>query len=83
MISLKQITHEELKAKLRTGSVRFYFRKVGGELRIAMGTLDLLRIPLDKHPKGGKGPNRCTVYYDLEKDSWRSISESQEIWIKS
>ena len=39
MNSLKQITHSDLKSKLRAGSQKFYFRKVGGELRIALGTL--------------------------------------------
>lgn len=82
MASLNQITHEDLKIKLRLGAVKFYFRKVGGQLRIAIGTLDLSRLPSDKQPKGGKGPNRCTSYYDLEKGDWRSISESQEIWIE-
>ena len=82
MAALKQITHNDLKNKLRSGSFKFYFRKVGGELRIALGTLDLNRIPSPNQPKGGKGPNSCTAYYDLEKGFWRSISESQEIWVE-
>lgn len=82
MAALSQITHEDLKTRLRAGSVKFYFRKVNGELRIAMGTLDLGRVPLSGQPKGGNGPARCTSYYDLEKGHWRSISESQEIWIE-
>ena len=81
MPSLVNITHEDLKTRLKSGSVKFYFRKVGGELRIAMGTLDLSRIPAAGQPKGGKGPNNCTAYYDLEKGHWRTVSESQEIWI--
>ena len=81
MRSLSKISHEDLKEKLRLGSVRFYFRKVSGELRIALGTLNLQHIPTLQHPKGGKAPNNCTVYYDLEKNLWRSISKTQEIWI--
>ena len=81
MPSLVNISHEELKTKLRKGSVKFYFRKVGGELRIAMGTLDLSRIPSTGQPKGGVGPARCTSYYDLEKGVWRAVSEAQEIWV--
>ena len=53
MSALKPITHDDLKNKLRSGSVKFYFRKTGGDLRIALGTLDLDRIPNANHPKGG------------------------------
>lgn len=81
MASLNQISHPSLKDKLKNGSTKFYFRKISGELRIAIGTLDLSRIPSQQKPKSGKGPNKCTTYYDLEKGLWRSISESQEIWV--
>jgi hypothetical protein len=81
MTSLKKITHPELRNRLRAGTQKFYFRKVGGELRIAMGTLDLDRVPRVAQPKGGRGPASCTAYYDLEKGAWRSVSESQEIWV--
>ena len=74
MASLNKITHEELKNKLRQGSQKFYFRKIGGELRIALGTLDLSRIPDSNHPKGGKISEKQVAYYDLEKGSWRSVS---------
>ena len=79
--SLKRISHTELKTLLNTGSVKFYFRKVGGELRIASGTLDLDRVPQKDQPKGGKAPSGTTTYYDLEKGAWRSVSESQEVWV--
>lgn len=81
MSALKSITHENLKSNLRNGSVKFYFRKVGGELRIALGTLDLNRIPNQNHPKGGKISDKQVAYFDLEKGAWRSVSNSQEIWI--
>lgn len=81
MKSLVQITHEKLRIRLRKGAVRFYFRKVGGELRIAIGTLNLSAVPAKKRPKGGIPPNNCTSYYDIEKKAWRAISKAQEIWI--
>ena len=81
MNSLKQITHSDLKSKLRAGSQKFYFRKVGGELRIALGTLDLNRIPSPHHPKGGKISDKQVAYFDLEKGAWRSVSKSQEVWV--
>lgn len=82
MSALKQISHEELKTGLRSGSFKFYFRKIGGELRIAIGTLDLSRVPEGKHPKGGKISDRQVAYYDLEKGEWRSVSKSQEVWVE-
>lgn len=81
MASLTKITHDELKNRLRSGSAKFYFRKVGGELRIALGTLDLTRVPSQNQPKGGTKPGNATAYYDLEKGAWRSVSETQEIWV--
>jgi hypothetical protein len=79
--SLKQISHGDLKKGLKSGSFKFYYRKIGGELRIALGTLDLGRIPSLHQPKGGTTPGVKTSYYDLEKGAWRSVSESQEIWV--
>jgi hypothetical protein len=81
MSSLKKITHEQLKDRLRQGVVKFYFHKVGGELRIAMGTRDLSRIPVSGHPKGGSAPSSVTTFFDLEKNAWRSISVTKEVWV--
>jgi len=81
MASLTKITHDDLKQKLNQGAVKFYYRKVGGELRIALGTLDLTRLPQDKLPKGGKISDSQVAYYDLEKGAWRSVSRTQEIWV--
>lgn len=81
MATKTKITHTDLKNKLKGGSLKFYFRKVNGELREALGTLDLSRIPSVGQPKGGSVPGDQTAYYDLEKGAWRSVSSSQEIWI--
>ena len=81
MASKVQISHDQLKDKLRKGSFKFYFRKIGGELREAIGTLDLNRVPSANHPKGGKISDAQTAYYDLEKGEWRSVSKTQEVWV--
>jgi hypothetical protein len=81
MASKTKISHSDLKSKLKAGSLKFYFRKVGGELREAIGTLDLSRVPSVDQPKGGKSFGNKTSYYDLEIGAWRSVSESQEVWI--
>lgn len=80
-MTLKKISHETLREILRKGSQKFYFRKIGGELKIALGTLDLSRIPNASHPKGGKSTDRRVSYFDLEKGAWRSVSVSQEVWV--
>ena len=81
MSSLKKITHEQLKDRLRQGVVKFYFHKDGGEHRIAQGTRDLSRIPVSAHPKGGSAPSSVTTFFDLEKSAWRSISVTKEVWV--
>ncbi len=81
MSSLKKISHEQLADRLRNGVVRFYFHKVGGELRLALGTKDLTRIPTAGQPKGGQAPPSVTTFFDMEKNAWRSVSFSKEIWI--
>ena len=81
MPNLTNISHNELKARLRVGAQRFYFRKVTGELRIALGVTNLEMIPGSAQPVGGAAKKKSTPYYDLEKGAWRSISESQEVWI--
>jgi hypothetical protein len=81
MAQLTPITHQTLGERLRNGAVKFYFRKTNGDLRIALGTKDLTRIPSTGQPKGGAAPVGVTTFYDLEKSAWRSVSHTQEIWI--
>ena len=81
MAQLTPITHQALRERLSTGSVKFYFRKTNGDLRLALGTRDLTRIPQTGQPKGGEAPPGVTSFFDLEKAAWRSISHTQEIWV--
>lgn len=83
MAAMTPISHDLLRERLRSGAVTFFFRKVGGDLRKALGTTDLSRIPTSGQPKGGARPNGVTTFFDLEKSLWRSISHSQEIWVES
>lgn len=81
MATMTKISHRELKNKLKAGSLKFYFKKVDGSLRQALGTLDLSRVPEINQPKGGSVSGDQTAYYDLEVGAWRSVSSSKEIWI--
>lgn len=83
MASMTPITHDSLRSRLHQGAVTFYFRKVNGELRRAFATTDLARIPRTGQPKGGTKPPGVTPFFDLEKNLWRSISQTQEVWLES
>lgn len=73
---------EELKVKLQHGKVHFWFLKDNGEEREAYGTLKLSDIPEDKHPKGtGKSSPFVIVFFDLEKEAWRSCKNTSIIAI--
>lgn len=66
---------EICESALRFGFVKFMYRKVSGEIRVAIGTknLDYLK-KIDSLPSGddkrGKYQNLCT-YYDLVRGAWR------------
>jgi len=76
-----KITHTGLKELLTTGIIKFYFKKVDGELREAYGTTKLEDIPFDKRPKGtGRRPTGITPFFCIQNQEWRSVSESSDVW---
>lgn len=59
----------KLKAKMKTNNVAFQFRKVSGEIRNAVGTLNI-----SYEAKGGSTKNYGVInYYDCESLGWRSF----------
>lgn len=65
----------KLKAKMKAGIVRFYFRKVDGSTREAFGTLSEKLMPETKGT--GKKPNDTLfTYYDTERECWRSFKKA-------
>lgn len=77
----------KLKARMRTGIVRFYFRKVDGTIREAWGTLADRIIPETKgsgiipETKGSDRKNNPTIqaYFDTEKSEWRCFKTANLI----
>lgn len=72
---------EILLEKLRTGRALFAYKKADGSLRPAIGTLNSKFIPSEKldFKAGSNNPTKqdgtkSIVYYDLEKDAWRSCN---------
>ena len=77
-MEFQETNPEDLQKSLNEGVVKFAFKKVGGSLRIALGTRSLNQIPLAKHPKGGREVESTIPYYDLEKGAWRCANKNQD-----
>lgn len=71
--ALKVAWHNiKLKTKMRKGIVRFYYRKVNGEIREAFGTLSDKLVPETKG-SDRKSNNTLQTYFDTECSEWRSF----------
>ena len=60
-----------MRRELRDNIVTFKFKKRNGEIRIAYGTLHPDYLP--KLRGGAPRPEHQMVYYDLDKEGWRSF----------
>lgn len=71
----------KLRAQMKSRIVKFYFQKVDGTIREAWGTLNENLMPAitgtDKRAKN----DTVQVYYDSEKQSWRSFKKCNLIKI--
>jgi hypothetical protein len=80
-MSKSRITHNELRIKLTEGIIKFFFEKKDGELRPAYGTTNIEDIPFEHRPSGvGTRANRITPFFDIQKQRWRSVSETSQVW---
>jgi hypothetical protein len=77
MANLFDITQEELRYNLQGYvPVTFSYRKANGEIRIATGTLNPALIPEGMKPKdSSKNFGTNLKYFDLEKESWRALTQ--------
>lgn len=65
----------KLKQAMKTKIVRFYYRKVSGEVREAFGSLQEKLLPETKN--SGRKPNDTLfTYFDTERESWRSFKKA-------
>ncbi|MFW6281289.1 MAG: SH3 beta-barrel fold-containing protein [bacterium] len=70
----KTLSISELREKLQKEEVKFTFTKKSGELREALGTLNYNKIPEDKKPSEDSNDKRTNlIYFDLDKNDWRSL----------
>lgn len=74
----KTVTISALKSMLSRGNVKFSYKKTNGEMREAIGTTNkqaLDRIGAQFSGDGSScGEEKTVLYYDVEKNAWRSIS---------
>ena len=68
---LNMSARKRMRKELRDNIITFKFRKRNGELRTAHGTLHPDYLPPLKG--GAPRPERQMVYYDLDKEGWRSF----------
>lgn len=65
----------KLKQAMKNKIVRFYYRKVSGEVREAFGSLQDRLLPETK--ESSRKPNDTLfTYYDTERESWRSFKKA-------
>lgn len=61
----------KMRAKMNDGIVEFYYMKKDGTKRFASGTLSHNIVP---QTQGDRQPSKnCFVYYDTDKNAWRSF----------
>ena len=72
-------TNIKLRALMGKKVVEFYFKKTDGTLRQAFGTLMSNRVPETKGER--KSADSCQVYFDTEKEAWRSFKKCNLIKI--
>ena len=71
----------KLKALMKERIVKFYFQKVDGSIREAYGTLKESLLPPIKGTESRKTSDTLQVYFDTEKQSYRSFKVANLIKI--
>lgn len=72
----------KLKAAMKNGIVQFFFLKVSGEIRQAFGTLKESLLPATQGT-GRKANETVQVYYDCDREEWRSFKKCNLVNIVS
>ena len=80
---LTPVNPSVLRVRLQEGITQFAFKKLDGTLRLATGTTDLSKIPVENHPTGEKPSSpKVVTFWDVELKEWRAVSASQEIFME-
>ena len=71
----------KLKTAMKLKIVKFYFQKVDGTIREAYGTLSAKFIPTVSGDDNRKKNDTVMVYFDSERQEWRSFKKANLISI--
>lgn len=71
----------KLRTQMKSRIVKFYFQKVDGTTREAWGTLNENLTPAITNTNKRAKNDTIQVYYDTEKQSWRSYKRANLISI--
>ena len=71
----------KLKSAMKQRIVKFYFKKVDGSIREAYGTLKESLLPPIKGTESRKKSDTLQVYFDTEKNEYRSFKVANLIKI--
>lgn len=71
----------KLKSAMYNGIVKFYFQKVDGTIREAYGTLKTELLPPIQGEDNRKRNDTVQVFYDTEKQEWRSYKKANLVSI--
>ena len=69
--ALNMAARKRMRKELRSNIITFKFKKRNGDIRTAHGTLHPDYLP--KLKGGSPRPEHQMVYYDLDKEGWRSF----------
>lgn len=76
------LANMKLKAAMKQRIVKFYFQKVDGSIREAYGTLKESLLPPIKGTDSRKKSDTLQVYFDTEKQAYRSFKVANLIKIE-
>lgn len=72
--------NHKLKAAMKNGICQFFYKKINGEIRQAFGTLKAELLP-ETQGTGRKANDSVQVYYDTDKQSYRSFKRCNLLYI--
>ena len=73
----------KLRELLKKGKVPFTFQKKDGSVRHAVGTTNASFYTYERKGTGNPAPADMVVYWDCEKDAWRSFHETQLLSVEA
>lgn len=82
--TLRPISAEDLRRRLRTAITKFYFVKKDGSMREVLGTTNLNHVPSSNHPSGVRESSpSVVVFFDTTIQEWRSAQNTTDFFIPS